>query len=431
MSGASPGGARPRDARNAALDGLRGYAAIAVVFYHSILGAQPHLIPTVLHAPVWAQSSFYGVAEKLALAVLNGELAVEVFFTLSGIVLFRSLRAMDQGRWLRTCWSFAVRRFVRIWPAMAIAVLGTAAGSALMGLDAPGWTAIRKNLILSEYGVIGATWTLHAELAMVPPFLACFFLTRWLGRRALIGCLAYALLAFHFHALLGADHVLTYALPFAIGGAAVESGWFDRLYRTRHAALAALVSAVGAVLLFLLLAANSARLGLEVAFVTAAVGWVARAPGGTVRRALEAPLSRFLGRISYSFYLWNVPVFEAMLAALGYTLANAHPLEAGLLVGAAASLATIPLACLSARWVEEPCIVLGRILTGRGRRRAVERGAAGVGFGPQPAGVESFAAGQGAESDALDQWRHADGAAASDCSAIGTPWPPHATRSTG
>ena len=360
MSGTSPG-----SARNAALDGLRGYAAIAVVFYHSVLGAQPDLIPAVLRAPVWAQSSVYAVAEKLALAVLNGELAVEVFFTLSGIVLFRSLRALNQGRWPRTCWSFAVRRFVRIWPAMAVAVLGTAAMSALAGLGAPGWTAIRKNLLLSEYGVIGATWTLHAELAMVPPFLACFFLTRWLGRRALIACLAYALLAFRFHVLLGTDRVLTYALPFAIGGAAVESGVLDRLYRSRHAALIALAAAVGAVLPFLMLPANRARLGLEVALVTAAVGWVARAPGGAVRHALEAPLSRFLGRISYSFYLWNVPVFEVMLAALGYTLAKAHPLEAGLLVGAAASVATIPLAYLSARWVEEPCIVLGRRLTGR------------------------------------------------------------------
>jgi peptidoglycan/LPS O-acetylase OafA/YrhL len=360
MSGASPG-----SARNAALDGLRGYAAVAVVFYHSILGAQPRLIPAVLGAPVWAQSSPCAVAEKLALAVLNGELAVEVFFTLSGIVLFRSLRALDQGWWPRTCWSFAVRRFVRIWPAMAVAVLGTAAMSALAGLDVPGWTAIRRNLLLSEYGVIGATWTLHAELAMVPPFLACFFLTRRLGRRALIACLAYALLAFHFHALLGADRVLTYALPFAIGGAAVESGVLDRLYRSRHAAPVALASAAGAVLLFLVLPANRARLGLEVALVTAAVGWVARAPGGAVRRALEAPLSRFLGRVSYSFYLWNVPVFEVMLAALGYRLANAHPLEVGLLVGAAASVATIPLAYLSARWVEGPCIVLGRRLTGR------------------------------------------------------------------
>ena len=286
----------PRE-RNAALDGLRGYAAVAVVFYHSILGANPDLIQGVLRPPVWKQHSAYGVLEKLALSLLNGDLAVEAFFAISGVVLFRSLASLDRGSWPRTCWRFAVRRFVRIWPAMAVAVLGTAAALALAhlavpGVDVPGAQAIRKNLLLSEYGVIGATWTLHAELAMVPPLLACFFLVRRFGPAALLGCLAYAVLAFRVHALLGADRVLTYALPFAIGGAAVECGLLDRLYQSRRAGPLAALSAVGAVLVFVLHGPDSPRRAAQLARGTVAVGWVATAPGTRpVATCSSAPVS--------------------------------------------------------------------------------------------------------------------------------------------
>lgn len=365
---AAPGG------RNAALDGLRGYAAVAVVFYHSILGAKPALVEGVLYPPVWRQQSDYGVLEKVALSLLNGELAVEVFFVLSGIVLFRSLAALHAGSWPRTCWTFALRRFTRIWPTMAVALLGTMAilglaSLAVPGVAVPGAVALRKNMLLSGYGVIGASWTLHAELAMVPPLLAGFFLARRFGRFALLGCLAYAFLAFHFRFLLGADRVLKIALPFAFGGAAVESGLMDRLYHSRLAAPLALLSVIGAVLTCVLLPAQSAiRFVLQVGLVTAAVGWVAVTPGGAVRRALEAAPSRLLGRISYSFYLWNVPIFTVMLYLAGGRLATAHPLEIGLAVGAAATLVTIPLAHLSERWLERPCIALGRALTRRARR---------------------------------------------------------------
>lgn len=366
---AAPGG------RSTALDGLRGYAAVAVVFYHSILGSDPSLVRAVLRPPVWAQHAGAAMLEKGVLSVLNGELAVQVFFAISGLVLFRSLAALHRGTWLRTCWVFALRRFVRIWPALAVALVGTVAALGLASLAVPGVgvpsaRALGKNLLLSEYDVSGATWTLHAELAMVAPLLACFFLARRFGRLAVLGCVAYALLAFRLRFLLGADHVLTYALPFALGGAAVESGFLDRLHRSRLAAPLALLAAAGVVLTFALQAPGSLRFVPQVALVTVAVGWVSAAPGGIVGRVLEAAPSRFLGRISYSLYLWNVPVFTIMLALVGAKLATAHPLEVGLAVGAAATLVTIPLAHLSERWVEQPCIALGRALTRRAHRDA-------------------------------------------------------------
>jgi peptidoglycan/LPS O-acetylase OafA/YrhL len=359
-------------ARNTALDGLRGYAAIAVVFYHSILGSDTSLIPGVLRPPIWTQHSGYGVLEKVALSLLNGELAVPVFFAISGIVLFRSLASLHRGAWLRTCWTFALRRFVRIWPVLAVALLGTmamlaVASHVVLGVAAPSARALGENLLLSEYGVNGATWTLHSELAMVPPLLVCFFLARRFGRLAVLGCVAYALLAFRFNVLLGGDFVLSYALPFALGGAAVESGLLDGLYRSRFAAPLALLAAAGTVLTFVLLA-DGVRFVPEVGLVTVAVGWVSAAPGGAVRRMLEAPVSRFLGRISYSFYLWNVPVFTIMLFLVGLQHAKAHPLEIGLAIGAAATLVTIPFAYASERWLEQPCIALGRALTRRTRR---------------------------------------------------------------
>jgi peptidoglycan/LPS O-acetylase OafA/YrhL len=362
--------------RNHALDGLRGWAAVAVVFYHSILGANPALITGVLWPSVWAQRSAAGVAEKLALSVLSGEMAVQVFFAISGVVLYRSFCALGTGGPVRTSWVFALRRFTRIWPVMAVALLGTfavrvAVHRALPGVAVQSLSALRRNLLLSEYGVIGATWTLHAELAMVPALLACFFAVRRFGRIALLGCSLYALAALREHILAGTDVLLAYALPFALGGVAVECGMLGALHRSRWAAPVAAGAALGLVSTYVFLPLGGVRVAVQIVPVTVAVGWVAAAPHGRVRRALEAPLSRLLGRLSYSLYLWNVLVFWILLALVGEPLDRAYPLPVGLAVGAAATLVTLPLAALSERWLERPCIALGRTLSRRQPARSL------------------------------------------------------------
>lgn len=80
---------------------------------------------------------------------------------------------------------------------------------------------------------------------------------------------------------------------------------------------------------------------------------------------LESSLSQFFGKISYSFYLLNVPVlwviwylpsFQAYLAGMGQ-------LWGGILSGFVAVILTIPIAALSHRLLELRFITFGALIT--------------------------------------------------------------------
>src|SRR5690349_7696347 len=108
------------EVRNDQLDGLRGYAAIAVVFFHSILGPDPTMVGRVLYQNYSKISSWSDAWAKLALTVTNGQTAVVIFFILSGAVLFDSLQKDSENNLVPLAANFFVRRFLRIFPAMVV-----------------------------------------------------------------------------------------------------------------------------------------------------------------------------------------------------------------------------------------------------------------------------------------------------------------------
>lgn len=68
----------------------------------------------------------------------------------------------------------------------------------------------------------------------------------------------------------------------------------------------------------------------------------------------------FLGRISYSFYVINVPIllfFYQIMTNLGWF---GHGLLAQAILGVATTLCSIPLSVLCYHWVERPGIRLGK-----------------------------------------------------------------------
>jgi peptidoglycan/LPS O-acetylase OafA/YrhL len=82
---------------------------------------------------------------------------------------------------------------------------------------------------------------------------------------------------------------------------------------------------------------------------------------GSFAAMLERPSLQALGRVSFSLYLFNVPIL-ILIWAFTDRLAwpKTHALEAGLGVGLAALIITRPLAWFSERWVERPSVAAGR-----------------------------------------------------------------------
>src|SRR4051794_1269238 len=96
-------------AHNGQLDGLRGYAAVAVAFFHTILAFDETMIPRIVYGDFASLPDLYSVFAKVVLRLLSGETAVFIFFVLSGAVLFRSL-ARDTAPFPQLALTFSLRR---------------------------------------------------------------------------------------------------------------------------------------------------------------------------------------------------------------------------------------------------------------------------------------------------------------------------------
>jgi peptidoglycan/LPS O-acetylase OafA/YrhL len=109
--------------RSHAVDGLRGIAACAVVFYHSILHHDLSRIDRVLMQPIQTSVTMRDVLTKLALAAFDGNAVVYLFFVLSGAVLRISLERQSRREALPPVISFTVARLLRLYPPVVVRML--------------------------------------------------------------------------------------------------------------------------------------------------------------------------------------------------------------------------------------------------------------------------------------------------------------------
>ncbi|MGQ2935469.1 acyltransferase family protein [Sphingopyxis sp.] len=130
------------------LTGLRGFAALAVLFYH-IRGAMTGFLP-----------------DRVIAMLAQGYLAVDLFFVLSGFVLWWTYGAEFRDQGIRAAPRFIVRRFARIFPlhlAILSAMLLFALALLVSGRD-PGahysFTALPAHyLLVQNWGFgNGLTW---------------------------------------------------------------------------------------------------------------------------------------------------------------------------------------------------------------------------------------------------------------------------------
>jgi peptidoglycan/LPS O-acetylase OafA/YrhL len=359
----------PGTSRNGALDGMRGLAALAVIFYHSILHHE-YLVSTVLISPLHTMSTAGDVAIKLALMLFNGGNAVLLFYVLSGFVLHLSLDH-SRGRPATVAINFVIRRLCRLYPALWLCMALFLALAWLYhamqwrGFPAPDAWVAAKNAMRVQIRWHGPSATIQVELLAIPFVLATFAAGRLLGTLGLLVCALYALVAMEQPLLaFNLTSMSSNLLAFAAGMLVADRRFAQVFENASQSGLWLLVCA-GIVLRGVLSMNSTIGYIGQVCISAALVGGVYHAsPECALRRFLQQRAVALLGRISYSLYLLNVIVLFIVWGAIDNRAIYAqYPLASGLLTGLVVSAISIPLAVLSERYVERAGIRLGHRLS--------------------------------------------------------------------
>jgi peptidoglycan/LPS O-acetylase OafA/YrhL len=181
-----------------------------------------------------------------------------------------------------------------------------------------------KNLFLIDTDVGGVTWTIRLEMIGVPVIFAVGLLSRALGLFGNALACIYSLYALQNPALSGWVLMLHSALlPFTVG-MLLANARLDRAIGQHGPAIA----------MICLVAFLFARFFVDVAQLTALIAQIflggllvavlARSTEGALARILTLPFWQFMGRISYSYYLYARVVGSILVFTIGrfWTLAR-------------------------------------------------------------------------------------------------------------
>ncbi len=367
----------------AALTGLRGFAALWVLMFHTWGAAGPRRMEFGIGSWTLDFTPFFSI----------GWAGVQVFFVLSGFLL-----AQPYARWSRGAAArpgvgpYLARRCARVLPGYylqlfiliacawfldgqwVIAGIGDLLGYAAM-LFVPEPLGVRS---LND-----VWWTLPIEFSfyLVLPLLAGLLRGWRVAALLLLGVGAMVAWRGLTVTLLATDppgtrFLLGYQLPgtldsFALGMAAAvlyQHGGFSRWLAAGHwrcelLALAGIVSGI-ALLYWMHHGYRAYWTPAPITFLwtplfslaTAAVILAATAGARSLLRLFANPVALYLGTVSYGIYLWHNPLLRWLVRALppgeDYALPWLLPACAGL---------TVAVAALSWRWVEQPVIARVRL----------------------------------------------------------------------
>ena len=340
-------------ARVEALDGLRGFAILAVVAFHAMFldvgllgGARP--APTDVYPTL----------------ALLGWCGVDVFFVLSGFlitgILLRSKGAPGYFR------NFYARRALRIFPLYYLVV-----GLLLFALDRPATTGAEKASYLLYYqnvryalvgeGTLDPARLITWSLAIEEQFYLVWPTVVWLcSRRALVGvCVAVVVgaIALRLWLLAGGLHTTHFLTPCRLDTLAAGALLALLPPPPRWLGVACAWLGVGVLLAIARQTGNPfpesipmQRWGLLAALVFA-VGLLvlARQPGLVAAVCRFAPL-RALGQVSYCVYLVHFLVLDALTRGVLALPDDAKQAIAGALPAQAIAV-LLGLCCLGGSWL--------------------------------------------------------------------------------
>jgi peptidoglycan/LPS O-acetylase OafA/YrhL len=348
------GAQMPDNLRNPNLDSTRGLAALVVCYAHSsvvfsVAGNNKYWWNNHLDAWTWPLS--------ILRSLLNPEQAVIYFFVLSGFVLVQAVAGSPS---LPAYWT---RRFFRLYPPMVAsvlifwAVINTIRYNIDMTNNTP-WMVgafakpislndVWENLLLLNSRANNPTWTIAAEFwgsLTLPLILFSFRRIHPLVVAILIGAVATLWLR-----LTGAMYLGCFALGAGLGSSKFRASKMPvRLLFTCCVAVS-----------FCEARWPSAEGWKEFALALSGCGFLLVAIRGNGRLLGTKPL-RFLGRISYSFYLLH-SVALYVCAAIATSI-NLEGLGGIVFVLITSVAITVPMAFFLWKFVELPSISWGKKL---------------------------------------------------------------------
>jgi peptidoglycan/LPS O-acetylase OafA/YrhL len=377
----TPAGVAGRGVRLRYIDALRGIAALLVLWMHVANGYHALGPATFAHGR-WLNDLFANVDV--------GRIGVVVFFLISGFVVPFSIHT-ESAAPIR---GFAIRRLFRIFPAYWLSVplaafaFFWAAGSSFSA----GEVLVNLTLLQDIVGVRpaeGVYWTLLVELVFYALCIA-LLLGRSLFSVRRIAIIAVSLALVHVFAMfmywLGKP-VTSVALSFwPLNLSVMFFGALYRLHASERDPVASLIGKALAIFYALALPIGATLAAHKVPAYTVAyaLGFIVFVAGTRFVR-VEARLTDWLGRVSYSVYLLHPIVAELIyLWLLRQPAASLWRTQHLAVYLAVVTALTLGAATLAYRFVEAPAIRLGHRLAAR-RERAIAENGIGVPRDAEPA----------------------------------------------
>jgi peptidoglycan/LPS O-acetylase OafA/YrhL len=373
------------------LESMRGIAALFVAIFHSFTW-MPVQDQAVSILSIFDVHGFQPTFSRLIVAFTNGAAWVGFFFALSGFVLARSLA--DSKLSVRLWVTFLVRRVFRIVPPflasliVVCALLYTRAKFHLFPnaydwydrwrLTTVGWADLVENVTFSSNWINPPSWTLRIELLAALSFPVVFVVMRWFKPVTSfvlwmgMAILTDLILLGYFHSYPEVRkaqqlvNLVTGNFLFLAGTFCALHG--DRLMQRIKGQLIAWIPVLSLALIFV---PNCLAKGFDGnCEVLSGVGSFALITVLASGRKcyglgwLDGSLPRFLGRISFSFYLLHYAVLYATTTVLTeYQITDIwlhYPL-AYLVVSALISVGIcVPLSWIMYEYIERPFTKLGK-----------------------------------------------------------------------
>lgn len=356
--------------RNYSFDGLRAYGVLTVLLTHSISALNLNYV----YQEITIKSFFdiqgiYNLALKLLLVLFNGHAVIAIFFILSGMVLFHSLlyQAKQNQRYLGI--SFLIKRVVRIYFPMIPCLLVFYCLLSFLHFFKPDfypsvlYDFLVKNCLLISPLINGATWTLQIEAISIVFVLFAFYSYQKWGVNALILQFILSLILFNNHWLenyyiIGNFNASIFYFYLGFLCAVFPA---DR-FKKELSAFGWFLPLIVIIFIRSVISQDKAGVFLEACAAAFLLVYLKAEINNKFTTLLSVPYLQYLGKISYSLYLWNILFLLIFQNAARFNLIANHPLEFGLLAFFIIYKLTLPIAEFAEKNIEQPCLKIGKIL---------------------------------------------------------------------